>query len=154
MSRLIALVVALAVTWLLWSGHYNPLLLVLGSLSVALVAWLSVRMGLVDPSTVPTQLGWGIVTYWIWLLKEIAFANYRVARTVLSKDMNIDPKIVTVTSRSKSIVGRVIFGNSITLTPGTVTIEMQGDQLTVHALQAPADGEFDEMNDRVAAMER
>ncbi|MGF1605313.1 MAG: Na+/H+ antiporter subunit E [Rhodothalassiaceae bacterium] len=154
MLRTLVLLIALAVTWLLWSGHYDPFLLTLGTISILLTLYLARRMALIDRSTMPIQLGFGIVTYWGWLLKEIAVSNYRVARAILSPDLRIQPKLHKVDALPSSTLGRVIFGNSITLTPGTVTLDMAGSELMVHALEDPGAQGFDAMNRRVADLEK
>jgi multicomponent Na+:H+ antiporter subunit E len=82
-------------------------------------------------------------------------ASLQVTRIVLAPQMRISPKIVQVQSKSKGEVRHVIFGNSITLTPGTLTTDLDDTGLiTVHALTAEgADGVVNgDMNDRVAAL--
>lgn len=156
MLRALSLFVALIAAWLLWSGLYKPLLLSLGLLSCVLVFWMAVRMRVIDPETVPLQLGGRVVVYWGWLLKEIVVANLQVTRIMLSRRPAISPTMVTLTSTAKQRLSLVIFGNSITLTPGTVTTDIVGDRLTVHCLTraGAADLEAGEMNRRVAGLER
>lgn len=154
MARILSLCLALIITWLLWSGHYTPFLLALGGISVALTLWLSVRMGLIDRATVPIQMGLGAITYWAWLIKEIAVANWIVMRTVLSPSMRVDPVYLKLRSRAKSTLARVTYGNSITLTPGTYTMDMDEDILIVHALSDPGQQGFDEMDARCERFDR
>jgi multicomponent Na+:H+ antiporter subunit E len=93
--------------------------------------------------------------YFPWLLKEIAAANWTVIRIVLSPRLNVDPVVLTVKASQHSDLGRVVYGNSITLTPGTLTVDVDGDQLTVHALtRAGAEQlEAGEMDLRVSRLE-
>ena len=72
--------------------------------------------------------------FWWWLLKEVIKSSLEVARVVLSPSLPIQPELVEFTTREKSDSGKVILGNSITLSPGTVTIDMDGDRLLVHCL--------------------
>jgi multicomponent Na+:H+ antiporter subunit E len=154
--QLMALFVGLVVMWLLWSGLYLPLLLWLGLASCLLVVWLVRRFETVDQESVPLSLGWRIVPYWIWLIKEIAVSSLTVARIVLSPRLPISPRLVRVKSLASTELGRVVLANSITLTPGTLTtdIDEQG-MITVHALTAEgaADIEAGVMNRRVNSLE-
>lgn len=79
------------------------------------------------------------IKYWmnyIWiLLKEIVVANIHVAAIVLSPSIKISPEVATFTTKLKSDFYRTVLANSITLTPGTLTLEMIGDELTVHCLK-------------------
>ncbi|AHM57820.1 hypothetical protein EAL2_808p03150 (plasmid) [Peptoclostridium acidaminophilum DSM 3953] len=73
--------------------------------------------------------------YVILLLKEVVAANVAVARIVLSRNMDVSPAVVSFESRLKSDFLRTILANSITLTPGTITIDMQEGKYTVHCLR-------------------
>jgi len=152
----IALGVVLLGIWLLWSGHFDPLMIGFGVLSCALVVWLSVRMRIVDEEGEPLQLGIKPFLYSVWLIKEIVKANIDVARRVLSPRLPIRPQMIRVKSTQKTDLGRVIFANSITLTPGTVSVDMLDDQIVVHALtdEAAAEDASGEMNRRVTDLEQ
>jgi multicomponent Na+:H+ antiporter subunit E len=153
--HILVLFVTLAALWLLWSGLYLPLMLALGLASVVLVVWLTRRLETIDHESVPTHLGPKVISYWAWLIKEIVVSSITVTKIVLSRDMPISPTVVQTRSKSPGVVGRVLFGNSITLTPGTLTTDMDDDGLlTVHALtKEGADGVVNgDMNDRVAAL--
>lgn len=127
----------LAALWLLLSGKFSPLFLFLGAASCVLVVWLARRFDTVDRESVPLHLGLGIVPYWLWLLKEIVFSALQVSKIILSPTLRISPTLVKVQSLSETEVGHVLFGNSITLTPGTVTTDIDSKGiLTVHALTA------------------
>ena len=147
--------------WLLWSGHFTHfpedlLLIFFGFLSCLLVVLLSRRMGIVDDEGAPVQLGLRPFFYAPWLIKEIIVANIDVTRRILSFKMPIRPTMIKIKAKQQCDLGRVIFANSITLTPGTVSIAMEDDVITVHALthEAAADDASGEMNDRVAKLER
>ena len=133
--RSLVLAVTLMVVWLLWSGHSEPLLVGFGMFSCLLVVLLSRRMGIVDEETVPVQLGLRpFVRYAPWLVSQIVVANVDVARRILSPKMPIAPALIRVKVTQQGDLGRVIYANSITLTPGTVSVEVEEGEITVHAL--------------------
>jgi multicomponent Na+:H+ antiporter subunit E len=134
----LALLVALAVTWLLWSGHFeNPFLLVLGGLSCLFCLFISKRMNIVDDEGAPIQLGIRpFTTYAPWLIKEIIVSNIAVAKIILSPQMPLQRCLVNITANQKTSLGKVILANSITLTPGTVSVGLDGNQIAVHALSS------------------
>lgn len=138
LGKIISLFVILYGLWLLLSGHYNPLLLTLGLLSTSLVVFIAWRMDVIDEEGVPTQLGWRVIIYWPWLVLEIIKANWDVMQRILSLKLRISPTLFTLKASQKSDIARVIYANSITLTPGTVTVDIEGDELLVHALSKPA----------------
>ena len=155
MKYIAGLVVAMAAVWLLWSGHYDPLLLSFGAVSLALVLAISIRMRIVDDEGAPVQLPLGLVLYLPWLFLEIAKANVDVALRILKPGLPISPRVFKVRAGQRTDVGRAIYANSITLAPGTVTIATDGDELTIHALtREAADGVLTgEMDRRVARVE-
>lgn len=139
---------ALAVVWLLLSGLFKPLLLALATASVLLCLWLSHRMKIVDAENHPVWAALHYVPYWPWLSIEIVKSSCDVARRVLSPSMPISPTVFEIRATQKTTVGRVVLANSITLTPGTVTMDVDGARLRVHALsrdsvQGLLDGEMD-----------
>ena len=156
MVHAISLAGVLCVLWLLLSGHFHePLLLGLGIASVAGVVFIARRMDVVDREGHPIQLSWRALLYWPWLLWEIVKANIDVARVLIKRRMPTDIAVINVRATQKSELGRVIYANSITLTPGTVTIALDDDVLTVHALTTGAAGGLNtgEMDRRVTAVE-
>lgn len=157
MPRSVSLGVMLAILWLLLSGYFDkPLILAMGAVSVVLVVLISHRMDVVDHEGHPIHLSLRGLLYWPWLLKEIVKSSIDVSRIVLQRQMPIHPSLFTVRGTQRSELGLVVFANSITLTPGTVTMALDGDLLTVHALTAAAatGWEESEMNKRVTALER
>ena len=154
MKHSLALVIIMFTIWVLWSGHH--LLIGFGIVSCLVVFLLSHRMNIVDEEGVPVQLGVRFfIGYAPWLLKEIVRANIEVACWILFPRRPIRPTVVRVTALQKGDLARVIYANSITLTPGTVSIDMDGDQITVHALsyQGAQEDMAGEMNRRVAKLE-
>ena len=157
MLRAASLTIFLSLLWLLLSGYFTePLLLGLGLASVVSVVVITYRKRVLDPEGHPVHLILNALFYWPWLLKEIVMANIDVAKALLSSPMAIAPTVFTVTGSQRSELGRVIYANSITLTPGTVTIDLEDDKLTVHALTPAglAGVESGEMDRRIARLER
>ena len=151
----LSLFVMLAAVWLLLSGHYTPLLLVFGALSCAFVTYLAQRFDVVDHESHPLHMWWRLPGYWVWLLVEIIKSNIDVGRCIIHPSLPIDPRLFEVDASQKTDLGLVVFANSITLTPGTVTVELEEGLLRVHALTTEAAEEVmsGEMDRRVTAME-
>ncbi len=148
MRHAISMSLTLAALWLLNSGHYTGLLLALGVVSIALVVWIGRKMDVVDNESQPINVTFHMPLYWLWLLKEIVLSNIDVVKRVWIGPKSIDPQVATIKISQQTDMGRVIYANSITLTPGTVTLDLQQDSVTVHALtpegiKALEDGEMD-----------
>lgn len=127
--------------WLLLSGYFDvPLLLGFGVLSCALVVFVAWRTEVIDPEEQPLRLRFNlhIFSYWPWLLWQIVLSNLDVAKRILDPRLPISPTLITLRPTQRSDLGRVIYANSITLTPGTVTTALSGDTLEVHALTREA----------------
>ena len=143
--------------WLLLSGHFEPLILAFGVFSSLLVTYLAWRMDREDQYGFPLVgcISFRLVGYWIWLIKEILKANLRVARIILDPKLPISPIMVPFRASMKSDLARMIYANSITLTPGTITTGTEGDLLRIHALTwQDVDGrEEDEMGQRICVLE-
>ncbi len=146
----------LLILWLLLSGHYNNLLISLGIFSVFFVLLIAKRMEVVDQESHPSHLNlFAQIRYWFWLIKEIALANLSVCKCILDPKLPISPTIIKLASSQQGDLGRVIYANSITLTPGTVTLEVNDSGLEVHALtrEAAEALKTGEMDRRVSALE-
>jgi multicomponent Na+:H+ antiporter subunit E len=129
--------------WLALSGHYTPLVTSFGVGSCVLVVYLSLRMQVVDPEGVPLHVMGRFFRYLPWLMKEIFVANFDVAKVILDPKLPISPRMVVFHGTQDTDLGRAIYANSITLTPGTITTGVAGHEFQVHALRA-ADLETDE----------
>ena len=116
------------------SGHFTPLLLGLGGVSVALVTWLAARMRIVDREGLPVQHGLAILPYGVWLLREVVTSSLAIARTVTARELEIQPQVFTVKGLPHDAVAQTLYANSITLTPGTVTLDVDDQHLLIHAL--------------------
>ena len=143
--------------WLLLSGLFTPFLLAAGAGCALAVLAFARRMDVVDREGHPTHLGWrALISYWPWLLREIVRSSWDVSRRILDPRLPISPTLARFRPSQKSELGLVIHANSITLTPGTVAVEVEADTFLVHALtrEAAAGLAGSEMDRRVAALER
>ena len=134
MFRSLSLGGSLLGLWFLLSGYFNALLIGLGISSVLFVVWISHRMDILDHEKHPIHLNFRVILYFPWLIKEIVITNLQVARTIISRRMPLTLSVLKVRSTQKTELGQVMYGNSITLTPGTVTLGINKDIITVHAL--------------------
>ena len=140
--------------WILLSGKFDLFHLTLGVLSSALVSYLSADILMHDTEKKDRlAIASRFLAYIPWLLYQIVLSTIHVAFLALHPRMlnNIDPTIVTFKTRLQSNVARVALANSITLTPGTITIRVEGDIFYVHAIsRKAAAGLPGEMEDRLA----
>ena len=155
LPHVLSLGATLAAVWLLLSGHYEPLILALGACSIAVVIRITHRMDAIDQETHPIHLAGKALSYFPWLLWEIVKANIDVAKVIIDPKLPIGLRILRVDGSQQTDIGLVTYANSITLTPGTVTIWDEGTRLDVHALTpAAADGLLSgEMDRRVTNLE-
>lgn len=155
MTRNIITFLSLAAVWLLWSGNLAPLLLRFGFISVLLVMWISYRMDRISGVPRVYKLGLRPLLYAPWLIKEIIISNLQIARIILSPKPAISPAMVRVRASQTTDLGKVVYANSITFTPGTITVDLRGDMILVHALtdEMAENLKTGEMNRRVARLE-
>lgn len=135
MLRSVSLALSLAAFWLLLSGMFTPFLVTAGILVALALTVFSRHMELVDQEGHPIHLAWGaLLSYWPWLLKEIVKSGWDVSKRVLNPRLPISPTLRSFRPSQRSEVGLVIHANSITLTPGTIAIEVAPKEFLVHAL--------------------
>lgn len=139
--------ILLMAVWLLLSGHYDVTHITMGVLSCLAVVLLHVRLRryyflqeeIAEASAqikniTPSKLRYGRVLVYIpWLIWQIVAAALQVAVAVLNTK-RVDPSLVRFKTRLPNTSAKVILGNSITLTPGTITVQIEGDEFLVHAL--------------------
>lgn len=155
MKHSFSLFFLLALLWLGNSGHYTPLLLGIGVFSCLFVMWVAQRMNLVDHESQPLNLGWGIFGYLGWLTAKVVSSNVAVVGHIWRGNGSISPSVARLPLSQSTDMGRVIYANSITLTPGTVAMDMDDGSVVVHALTEAGVQELEqgEMNRRVARLE-
>lgn len=135
--------VLLFVFWLLLSGHFEPLLLGLGLASVMLTIFLTKRMNVIDHESYPLHLSSRLPAFLVYIFREILNANIDVMKRIMtSSGKSISPRMVEVPLPQKTGLGRAIYANAITLTPGTVSVELSEDKILVHALTKEAADEL------------
>ena len=132
--RYVSLAGFLFVFWLALSGHYTTMLISAGAVSAVLCVLAAVRMRVADAEGHPIELFRGAVTYFPWLIVEIAKSAWSVTKVILHPSLPISPTMTVVRASQKTTAGVATYANSITLTPGTITVGVSGNELTVHAL--------------------
>lgn len=149
------LFICLYAFWLLLSGFFTPFLMTAGFVSAAAVMLFARRMDALDGREHPIQFPWKILAYWPWLVKEIVKSAWSVTCIILNPRLPISPTLVRFKPSQRTDVGIVLHANSITLTPGTITIEAERDMFLVHGLtHGGAQGTIDsDMDRRVSACE-
>jgi len=154
MKHTLYLTAILTAFWLLLSGHNTPFILSCGAFSIALTVLIAHRMRVIDDESQPVQLPARTLIYLLWLAKEIVLANIAVCRRIWSVKADISPTLLCVKASQKTPFGVMLYANSITVTPGTVCVNVDGDNLEVHALtwSAAEDLLSGEMDRRIAQL--
>ncbi|MEX0828475.1 MAG: Na+/H+ antiporter subunit E [Haliea sp.] len=129
------LVFLLAVFWIINSGHFDFLLLSFGVFSIVIVLVINRIMTRVNEEYhPPIILSLRLPGYIAWLVKEIILSNIAIIRCIWQRQPAIEPRVFKVKVSQQTDMFKVLYANSITMTPGTVTMEIEGDEFTVHAL--------------------
>ncbi|MCF8150581.1 MAG: Na+/H+ antiporter subunit E [Burkholderiaceae bacterium] len=148
--------IALFIFWLLLSGMYTPFLVAAGAGSAVAVLLIAHRMDVVDHEGHPIHLAWhAFFSYWPWLVKEIIFSAWDVSKRIWHPSLPISPSLAEFVPTQNTDMGLVIHANSITLTPGTISIEVAQGRFLVHALtrEGAAGLAGSEMDRRCTSME-
>ncbi len=129
----------LTAIWLILSGKLDLIYFLWGFISIAFTMWLFNRLHAIpladnEPCGSTRIIIPRLLVYLVWLVGEIIKSGVYVAYVVLHPKMPIQPMLVRFTSKQPNVLARVILGNSITLTPGTITLDIQDDRFIVHAL--------------------
>lgn len=128
----------LGLLWILLSGIFEAWLLALGLGSILIVILVANRMDVIDHEGHPIHISWRAFLFWPWLAWEIIKANFDVARVILHPKLPITPKLINITASQETELGHVFYANSITLTPGTVTLRLRHGSMEIHALTPAA----------------
>lgn len=136
----VALFAVLMLFWIMLDGSVAPDVLIVGAIACALVALLY-RDGLpiVTEARFTRRAAVAAIGYFFYFLKELVKANLHVAAVVLDPSLPVHPGIVKVHTGLKSRMARLLLANSITLTPGTLTVEIEGEWIWVHWVTMEAD---------------
>lgn len=135
-KHLLAWFITLFGFWLLLSGMWQSLLLVFALVSVLLVLFVITRMDAVDKASTSIRINFALLAYVAWLLREIARSSIDVARIIWSRKVKVEPALAELEFDPALVGGRVLFANSLTLTPGTLSVDLSENTITVHALNA------------------
>ena len=146
--RTIISTVLIFLFWFLLSGHTEPLLLGLGVFSTLLTVFLANRMQVIDSESYPLRQIPRLLRFYVFLSKEIVLANIDVIKRIIKPGTTISPKVIELPAKKSTDLAKVIYANSITLTPGTVTMDITENKLKVHALSE--EGAEDLMTERIA----
>lgn len=127
--------------WVLLSGFFTPFLLGAGLVSAVVVVVVTRRMGVLDSEGHALHLAVRALTYWPWLIWEVVKSAWDVTKLIVDPKLPISPTLLTVTATQRTPLGITIYANSITLTPGTISVELTGNAILVHAItRGGADG--------------
>ena len=123
-----------AVVWLLLSGHYTPLILALGAVSVLIVVWFMWRMERVDEKLDVLPMRPRLLYYLLWLMWQVVLSNIDLVRRIWDPNLPIRPTWQRLDIKVTSSLAKTLYANSITLTPGTLTTDVREDHFMVHSL--------------------
>ena len=155
LGRIIISSVILFLLWLLLSGHFNSLLLSLGVLSCIFVAWLALKLELLNPKSDTLWLTLKLPIFLPWFFVEVVKSNLEVSWRILHPKLPISPTISTVPITQHNEVGKAVYANCITLTPGTYSLDINSDVIEVHSLTTKLADELGhgEMGKRILALQ-
>jgi len=125
----------LFIFWLLLSGFLEPLLLSFGAVSVIIVLYVLKRMDEVDEERQKTGTGFQLIRYLPWLFVEIVKSSIQVTKLIWGPSEKLSPVLEKISAQDVPMESRVLYANSITLTPGTLSVDLEDGEVTVHALQ-------------------
>ena len=127
--------VLLSIFWLLLSGIFNPLMLSFCALSVAVVIVVLTRMDRIDKARQQPNTGLSLVRYIPWLVGQIVLSSVQVTKLIWGPSGRVSPTLAKIDAENIPPNRRTLYANSITLTPGTLCVDLVDGELTVHALQ-------------------
>lgn len=141
MMRALFLFIVLGVYWALLSGQFhNNFLITAGVVCIALVVWLSSRMGVLDDEGAPARYYPPLVPYTPYMVWQVILSNWDVLKRIwASGELPIDPRMATIPYSTKSGFVTASYANSITLTPGTVTVDVGEREMLIHCLTKDAE---------------
>ena len=145
----------LMLLWLSLSGYFNFLQVSFGIVSTFFVVWLTIHLKLLTTDGARLQILRGYPLYLLWLTWEIIVSNILLAKIILAPKMELHRQIIHTKANQSSDLAKAIYANSITLTPGTLTVDVDPDGFTVHSMAKTFADDIcsDKMNERVAKLE-
>ena len=160
MIRYIGLFLVLCAFWVVLSGHidwsqaHDKYFMISGLVSCALAVFLSAKVGFLDKEGPLGRVLLGMFSYMPWLFWQIVKSNWDVVKRVWSPDMKLDPVVFTTPYKMQTELSVVTYANSITITPGTITVAIEPGkrEFLCHAL-TPAGADLKAMHDRCWKLE-
>ena len=152
----VVLLLIFSLIWILLSGYFEVLLLGFGAVSILFVLFILKRMRVLDGTPIEFRINpFKLTVYFFWLLIEVIKANIVVCKIILSPKIKVNQNMIDVSLEPSTEVGQVMFANSITLTPGTVTVDTGLKSLVVHSLDLKEEtlGELEKMGEYVRLCE-
>ena len=134
MIRTLVTAVLLAAVWIAWSWHFEPLVVGFGVFAVVATLFLARRLEVLDVEAVPFELTGRLLLYVPWLIWQVIVANFQTAKIILSPSLPIRPHLIRVRADQRTAVGKVIYANTITITPGTLALDLRDGVILVHCL--------------------
>ena len=122
--------------WVIFNGQFTPEIAVFGLIIAGLMyAFICKFMGYKPRADIiMAKKFFYLIQYVFILVKEIVKANFAVIRMITSSRYDLEPAVVRFKTDLKSAPARIMLANSITLTPGTITVSLTGDEYVVHCL--------------------
>ncbi|MBN2644804.1 MAG: Na+/H+ antiporter subunit E [Desulfuromonadaceae bacterium] len=150
------LIIMLSGFWLLLSGHTDPFMLSCGLVSILLTFLIAQRLNIVEEGAQPFYLPLRIIIYWLWLAREVVKSTWDVTRRIWHPQLPISPVVIHIDTSQTTPTGLMLYANSITLTPGTVCMNVEDNRMEVHALTREAADDLlsGEMDRRVSQLEK
>ncbi|MEM9069875.1 MAG: Na+/H+ antiporter subunit E [Myxococcota bacterium] len=150
MVRTVITAMVLALVWVLWSWHFEPLIIGFGVAAVLLTVLTASRLKVLDEEGEPFEINLRLLGYLPWLAVQVLKANLQVAKLILSPDLPLRPHLIRVPANQRTVLGQTIHANTITITPGTISLDLRDDVILVHALDASfADEDDSGKNDQM-----
>ena len=123
--------------WLCLSGQISALMISLGLASTIAIVAITHRMDTIDNETYPTHMNLLLLRFWLFLAREVVIANIDVVKRIFRPGNN-SPQLFELPLTLKTDLSRVIYANAITMTPGTVSANLDKKTITVHTLSIEA----------------
>ena len=151
-SQFIFILLCNLLLWFLLTGTLTSDELIAGALVSSVVAFLTLeRTSIFSALKLSLRAPLALLLYLVEFYKALVIANFDMARRVITPSLPIDPDIITVKTQLKSDLGRLLLANSITLTPGTLSVDVEGDEILVHWIDCPPGCDTQQATQLIAA---
>ena len=148
-------ILGLMLLWVSLSGYFNLLQLSFGILSTCLVVWLTIHLKLLTSDGSRLKVLPRYPLYLFWLAREVVLSNISLAKIILAPKILLHRQIIYTKTYQSSDLAKTLYANSVTLTPGTLTIDIAEEGFLVHSLAKAFTDDIrsNKMNLRVAKLE-